>query len=71
LGEAEPFMLLELYGDRLIILMPIIIIIIIIIIENYIDGSEFFNLTDSEIKSMIPPIGLQNKIIRLLPKSQV
>lgn len=36
--------------------------------ENYIDGMEFVNLTESEIKSMVPPIGLVKKIMKLCPK---
>ena len=37
-------------------------------IDNYIDSSEFVNLTPPEVKEMVPPIGLAKKIIRLIPK---
>ncbi len=36
--------------------------------DNYIDGGEFMNLTPTEVKEMVPPIGLAKKIIRLIPK---
>ena len=36
--------------------------------ENYIDGKEFAKLTESEVRDMVPPIGLAKKIIRLIPK---
>ena len=35
--------------------------------DNYIDGTEFFNLTEDEVKAMVPPLGLHRKILRLLP----
>jgi len=37
-------------------------------IDNYIDGSEFVNITPPEVKEMVSPIGLAKKIIRLIPK---
>ena len=36
--------------------------------ENYIDGKELLELTASEIKDIVPPIGIAKKIIRLQPK---
>ena len=36
--------------------------------DNYIDGKEFIKLSESEVKAMVPPIGLAKKIIRLIPK---
>lgn len=41
---------------------------LIFTIENYIDGTEFLNLTGQDVKSMIPALGIANKIIRLLPE---
>lgn len=38
------------------------------IVDNYIDGAEFNSLTESEIREIIPPIGLAKKIIRMIPK---
>lgn len=38
----------------------------IVCTENYIDGKEFLTLTEQEIKTMVPPIGLARKIIRLV-----
>ena len=35
-------------------------------IDNYIDGSEFVALTLTEIKEMVPPIGLAKKIVKLI-----
>ena len=35
--------------------------------DNYIDGTEFFNLTEDEVKAMVPPLGFHRKILRLLP----
>ena len=37
-------------------------------IDNYIDGSEFVALTLTEIKEMVPPIGLAKKIVNLFPR---
>ena len=39
--------------------------------ENYIDGAEFLTLKESEVKAMVPPIGLARKIMRLLPHTLV
>ena len=39
--------------------------------ENYIDGAEFLTLTESEVKAMVPPIGLARKVMRLLPREEV
>lgn len=39
--------------------------------ENYIDGAEFLTLTESEVKTMIPPIGLARKVMRLLQQQEV
>ena len=36
--------------------------------ENYIDGTVFLGLSESEIKEMVPPIGLAKKIMKLVPK---
>ena len=36
--------------------------------DNYIDGNEFLELTESEIKDIVPPIGIAKKVIRLQPK---
>ena len=41
---------------------------LIIFLDNYIDGMEFFSLKESDVKAMVPPIGLTKKIMRLLPK---
>ena len=32
--------------------------------DNYIDGTEFFNLTEDEVKAMVPPLGLHQKIFQ-------
>ena len=39
--------------------------------DNYIDGAEFLTLTESEVKAIIPPIGLARKVMRLLPQREV
>ena len=39
--------------------------------ENYINGKEFVSLSEQEIRSMVTPIGLVRKILRLLPQHQV
>ena len=39
--------------------------------ENYIDGAEFLTLTESEVKAMVPPIGLARKVMRLLLQQEV
>ena len=44
---------------------------LVLFLENYIDGEEFLSLTESEIKSMVPPIGLTRKISRLIPRTEV
>ena len=36
--------------------------------DNFIDGSEFVNLTLQEIKEIVPPLGLAKKIAKLIPK---
>lgn len=36
--------------------------------DNYIDGQEFMKLTETEVKEMVPPIGLAKKILRMIPK---
>lgn len=36
--------------------------------DNYIDGAEFAALSTEDIKAMVPPIGLANKISRLRPQ---
>ncbi len=36
--------------------------------ENYIDGSEFLTLTEDDMRSIVPPIGLARKIFRLQHK---
>ena len=33
-----------------------------------IDGQEFIKLTETEVKEMVPPIGLAKKILRMIPK---
>ena len=35
--------------------------------ENYIDGKEFNELSEAEIKAMVPPIGMAKRILRLQP----
>jgi len=40
-------------------------------LENYIDGTEFFHLTEEEVCSMIPPMGLAKKIMRFIPSLKV
>ena len=35
------------------------------------DGAEFLTLTESEVKAMVPPIGLARKVMRLLPQQEV
>lgn len=42
---------------------------IVVFVENYIDGMEFTSLTEEEIKSLVPPIGLVKKIIKLHPQN--
>ena len=42
--------------------------VLTIFIENYVDGTEFVSLTESEVKAMVPPIGLVKKIMRLSSK---
>ena len=39
--------------------------------DNYIDGIEFCSLTEDEVKTIVPPIGLARKIIRILPMKEV
>lgn len=41
------------------------------LLENYIDGEEFLSLSEHDIKSMVPPIGLSRKIFRLIQKHEV
>ena len=36
--------------------------------DFYIDGQEFIKLTETEVKEMVPPIGLAKKILRMIPK---
>ena len=36
--------------------------------ENYVDGHEFLRLTVTEVKEMIPVVGIAKKISRLLSK---
>ncbi len=38
------------------------------ILDNYIDGTEFLSLTETDMKSLVPPIGLAKKILRLIPE---
>ena len=35
---------------------------------NYIDGKEFLDLTDHDVREMVPAIGIAKKISRLIPK---
>ena len=37
-------------------------------LDNYIDGKEFMNLSEQEVKKIIPAIGIVKKIMRLIPK---
>ena len=37
----------------------------------YIDGKEFLELTEKDIKEIVPTIGLARKVIRLLPAKKV
>ena len=39
--------------------------------ENCIDGKEFFDLSETDIKEMVPPIGLARKVMRLFPTPKV
>ena len=32
------------------------------LLDNYIDGQEIFSLSESNIKTMVPPLGLGSKI---------
>ena len=41
------------------------------LIDNYIDGKKFLKLTEAEVKSMVAPIGIAKKILRLIPKVHV
>ncbi len=36
-------------------------------IENFIDGKEFVALEETDVRGMIPPVGIAKKIIRLIP----
>ena len=36
--------------------------------ENYIGGAEFVALSDSEIREIVPPLGLAKKIMKMVPK---
>ena len=38
------------------------------VLDNYIDGKEFVSLSEAEVKSMVGPIGLAKKILRLIPE---
>ena len=38
-------------------------------VANYIDGKEFLDLTDHDVREMVPAIGIAKKISRLIPKS--
>ena len=38
-----------------------------LLLENYLDGTEFIALSEDEIKSMVPPLGLVKKIMKLQP----
>ena len=40
-------------------------------VGNYIDGPEFLQLKESDIKLLVPPIGLHRKILRVLQDVQV
>ncbi len=40
-------------------------------VDNFIDGTEFVNLTSGEVKQMVSPLGLAKKIIRMIPKVSV
>jgi hypothetical protein len=39
-----------------------------VVLDNFIDGVEFINLVEADIKEIIPPLGLAKKILRLVPK---
>ena len=39
--------------------------------DNYIDGQEFLSLSENDIKTMVPPLGLARKIFRLVQSTQV
>lgn len=32
------------------------------------DGNEFVNLSEEEVKSIVPPIGIAKKIVRIIEK---
>ena len=36
--------------------------------DHCIDGKEFLDLSEAEIKEIVPPIGIAKQIIRLQPK---
>ena len=50
------------------VLLPLTYYCTFYFLENYIDGKEFARLTESEVKDMVPRIGLAKKIMRLIPK---
>ena len=37
-------------------------------LDNYIDGKEFMNLSEQDVKDIIPAIGIVKKIMRLSQK---
>ena len=41
------------------------ILIPYLFIDNYIDGREFLLLKESEVKLLVPPLGLAQKIVRM------
>ena len=48
-----------------------LVLVLVIFIDHYIDGTEFMNLSESDVTGMVPPIGLHQKIIRFLPTKKV
>ena len=44
------------------------ILIPYLFIDNYIDGREFLLLKESEVKLLVPPLGLARKIVRMIPQ---
>ena len=38
-------------------------------LENYIDGTEFMSLSEENVRSIVPPIGLARKILQLQNRS--
>ena len=44
------------------------VIFLFFFVENYIDGKEFLQLSQQDLKEMIPAIGIVKKLLRLISK---